>query len=222
MYAAKIKAVKETPQGTLLEVLLPFESKTDEINRLKGKDEYLKGVIYFNDGRLHSDKQHRAIFAIIGDIARWWADDREWTRKYFQDEFCGLYDIESFSLSHLSPDCASVSLARHFITYLLEVCLKEGIPLRESGLRLTDDTDKYLYLCIKYRKCAICGIEGETHHIDAIGMGRDRKHYDDWQHKKICLCREHHSEAHTLGAKTFKSKYHIYGIKYIERAVDNE
>lgn len=217
MYPAQIHATKETPDGTWLTVLIPRESKTDEIKRLTGDEGYLTGSIYFDDGRYISSKQQRAIFALIRDISSWWADDAEFTRKYFQEEFCFTYDIEPFSLSHSRGNCVSVTIARNFITFLLEECLKHSIPLKEGGLTLTDDTDKYLYLCLKYRKCCVTGKDGEVHHWDVIGMGRNRKHYDDSEHRKICLCREMHDEAHIIGRETFAAKYHVYGIKYEEQ-----
>jgi len=183
---------------------------------MTGDNAFLSGSIYFDDGRYISSKQQRAIFAIIRDISNWWADDREFTRKWFQEEFCFVYDMDSFSLSHQKDNCASVTVGRHFITFLLEECLKHSIPLRECGLTLTDDTDRYLYLCLKYRKCCVSGRDGEVHHVDAIGIGRNRRKYDDSDHRKICLSRELHTEAHTIGWLTFAEKYHVYGIIYNE------
>ena len=217
MYKAKIFDTKETKEGTWLKVLIPHESKTDEVNRLKGNGLYLGGSIYFDDGRFITGKQQRAIFAIVRDMADWWADDPEYTRKVFQEAFCLLHDIDAFSLSHFNSNCATVTIARHFITYLLEVCLQHSIPLKEGALKLTDDIDRYLYLCIKYAKCCICGKDGELHHWDAIGAGRDRKTYDDTSNRKIQLCRHHHTEAHQIGRETFTAKYKVYGIKYKER-----
>ena len=82
-----------------------------------------------------------------------------------------------------------------------------------------DDIGKYLWLCIKYRKCTICGQHGEIHHLNAVGAGRDRKHIDHSQHDLICLCREHHNEAHQIGVNTFKKKYQVDGIKLSSKDV---
>lgn len=77
-----------------------------------------------------------------------------------------------------------------------------------------DDIERYIRLSLEKRFCAVCGaIEGvEVHHWDAIGMGRDRTHYNDSNHRKICLCRGHHTEAETIGRDTFADKYHVYGV----------
>lgn len=119
--------------------------------------------------------------------------------------------IEYFSLSN-----CSISTARDFITYLIDFILANDIPLSEKALKRTDDIDRYLWSCIKYKKCCICGRKGEMHHWDAIGMGRNRKLYDDSKHRKIQLCREHHTEAHKIGKDAFEKKYHVYGIIYKE------
>ena len=116
-----------------------------------------------------------------------------------------------FSLSN-----CSISQAREFITFIIDFILKEDISLSDAALSRTDDIDRYLWSCIKYKRCAICGRKGETHHWDAIGMGNDRKTFDDSLKRKIQLCREHHTEAHTIGRDTFGVKYHVYGIIYKE------
>ena len=63
----------------------------------------------------------------------------------------------------------------------------------------------------------MCGRPGEIHHVDAIGMGRDRRRVDDRRMRKICLRREHHTEAHKIGQPAFMDKYHVHGIYYEER-----
>lgn len=108
-------------------------------------------------------------------------------------------------------DC-SVGTARDFITFLMDFVLKEGIQLSDSGIERADDVGKYLYACIKHRKCAVCGKDGEIHHVDTIGMGNDRRRVDDSGYRKICLCRTHHTIAHQRGMPSFEKMYHVYGI----------
>ena len=96
---------------------------------------------------------------------------------------------------------------------MLEYALEEGIPLSEPGVERTEDIGKYLYYCIKHKRCAVCGKAGEIHHVDTIGMGRDRRLVDDSNYRKICLCRAHHTAAHQRGMKAFEEMYHVYGIK---------
>ena len=102
--------------------------------------------------------------------------------------------------------------AREFINTILEYALENGIPLTEEAINRTDDIGRYLYFCIMHKKCAVCGRPGEIHHEDAIGMGNNRKTLDDSNHKKICLCRLHHTQAHQLGVVRFTEMYKVYGI----------
>ena len=115
---------------------------------------------------------------------------------------------EYFSLS----DC-SVDTAREFINTILDYALEMGIELTDFAVNRTDDTSRYLYSCMKNKRCAVCGRDGEVHHVDTIGMGNDRRKVDDSKYRKICLCRKHHTEIHTIGTTSFQEKYHVYGIE---------
>ena len=94
----------------------------------------------------------------------------------------------------------------------MNFAIENGIPLSDLGTNRTDDIGKYLYFCIKHKKCCICGKPGEIHHVDAIGMGNDRRKVDDSNHRKMCLCRMHHTIAHKRGMDAFEQMYKVYGI----------
>ncbi len=64
----------------------------------------------------------------------------------------------------------------------------------------------------EYFKFNFCG---EVHHVDRIGMGRDREQIVHIGLKAICLCRKHHDEAHRHEKELF-DKYKIYGIELDE------
>lgn len=132
-------------------------------------------------------------------------EQEEWL-KFLHEERTGE---RPFSLS----DC-SMDTAREFLNTILEYALKEGVPLSDAGVNRTDDIGRYLYYCLKHKKCAVCGLPGEIHHVDTIGMGRDRRQVDDSEYRKICLCRKHHTIAHQRGMQAFEGMYHVYGIKY--------
>lgn len=83
----------------------------------------------------------------------------------------------------------------------------------DMAVNRTDDISAALYSALKHKRCVLCGRDGEIHHVDAIGMGRNRLEIIHLGMRVICLCREHHSEAHQIGQKTFDEKYHVYGIK---------
>ena len=83
------------------------------------------------------------------------------------------------------------------------------MPLTEQLKEYFDDTERYVKACVRNRICVICGKPGDIHHLDAIGMGRNRNKIDDSGYRKICLCRVHHTEAHQVGWNTFTTKYHL-------------
>ena len=210
---------KETKDGTYLYVLLPEESLTDEIKKFS-ENGILKGELRIDDGRTISSKQRKKAWATLTDIALWsgnydkkkpaWLDgDKENDHWYLKHMYMIYSGEEYFSLS----DC-SMTTARYYISFLLDFCLGWNVPLSEPILHRTDDIDAAIYATLKNKKCIVCGAEGEIHHWDPIGMGRDRNTYDDSEYRKLCLCRIHHDEAHSIGGKTFEEKHHVYGIIY--------
>lgn len=162
-----------------------------------------------NDGRYITAEQRRKAYATLADISEYTGYLPEETKQRMKWLHMTKTGERYFSLS----DC-SMTLAREFINTLLDFCLYNGVQMAEGICDRTDDIDHALYICIKYRKCAICGRAGEIHHWDAIGMGNDRRTVDDRFHRKICLCRMHHTQAHTLGGERFAAMYHVYGILY--------
>lgn len=115
---------------------------------------------------------------------------------------------EYFSLS----DC-SVTTAKEYINCIIDFCLEYGVPIKNDTLiNRTDDINTYLYICLKYRKCAVCGRPADVHHIDRVGIGRDRDKINHLGLKAIALCRKHHAEAHNRG-QAFLDDNHIYGVE---------
>ena len=54
--------------------------------------------------------------------------------------------------------------------------------------------------------CLICRKEAEPHHLDAIGMGRNRKKELKEHFTAIPLCRVHHGEYHQYARSWFEKK----------------
>ena len=160
-----------------------------------------------DDGRTISVMQRKKAYATIRDMAEWTGYPPEVMKEIMKYEFMIRTGEEYFSLS----DC-SVNLAREFISMLIEFSLEHGIQLSDLAINRTDDIGRYLYYCIKHKRCAVCGRPGEIHHVDTIGMGNDRRRVDDREYRKICLCREHHTEAHNMGMTAFEEKHKVYGI----------
>lgn len=209
-YFSQIRAIKETEEGTDLIVHIPNEQVAKKISKYRSNNK-VDAELRINDGRSITVDQRKKIFATIKDISLHTGHHPEDLRAFLLYEYC----IETGELPFSLSSC-SISQARDYITSIIDFVLKHNIALSDKGLERTDDIDRYLYGCIKYKKCCLCGRKGETHHEDAIGMGNDRKTLDDSEHRKIQLCRKHHSIAHNMGIDSFKLKYHVYGIKYEE------
>ena len=163
--------------------------------------------IRLNDGRTISSDQRKKIFALIRDIAIWSGHEPEYLRQLLTWDFVCKKDIEWFSLSDVD-----MTTAKEYITYLIEFCFYFGIPTKDTMLNYTDDIGKYLYLCLEYKRCAICNSHGEIHHVDRVGMGFDREKIVHKGLKAMCLCRRHHIKAHE-DEKTLFKENHIYGIR---------
>jgi Protein of unknown function (DUF968). len=163
--------------------------------------------IRLNDNRFISGDQRRKIFAIIRDIAMWSGHEPEYIRQLMTWDFICKEGTEWFSLSNVD-----MTTARSFITELIGFCFNWEVPTKDTLLNQTDDIGKYLYLCLEYRKCAICNAHAQVHHVDRIGMGRNREDIVHVGLKAIALCEKHHTEAH-YGEKALFEKYYIYGIK---------
>lgn len=199
----EIDKYREGQDGTELIISIPGKHIGDQISRKRIRNAEMR----FDDGRHISAEQRKKVYATIRDIADYTGylpeEQKEWL-KYLHISNTGC---DYFSLS----DC-TMDTAREFINTILEYALENGVPLSEDAINRTDDIGRYLYFCIKNKKCAVCGKPGEIHHEDAIGMGNDRKKVDDSNHKKICLCRLHHTMAHQLGVIRFTEMYKVYGI----------
>lgn len=160
-----------------------------------------------DDGRQISAVQRKKIFALVRDISNWSGHDPEELRRLLTWDFRSLDGGPDFSLSDVD-----MTTAREFITYLIDFCFRWGVPTRDSLLERTDDIGKYLYLCLEHRKCAICNDRADVHHVDAVGMGRDRESIVHEGMRAIALCRKHHQEAHQAGQDFFQ-RYHVFGIR---------
>lgn len=198
--------------GTSLQIKIPGVDLGQYITEKKAR----YAEIRIDDGRAITSLQRRKAYATIRDISSWTGylpeEQKEWLKYLYIERTGNPY----FSLS----DC-SMDTAREFINIILDYALEEGIPLSERGIERTDDIGRYLYSCIKNKRCAVCGRPGEIHHVDAIGAGRDRRHVDDSGYRKICLFREHHTAAHQRGMKAFEQMYHVYGIVVQEDIAGN-
>lgn len=173
--------------------------------------------VRIDDGRHVSAEQRRKAYATIRDIADYTGYLPEEQKEWLKVEYMMRTGERYFSLATCSMDTAKA-----FIDTILDFAIENGIPLSDSPIYRAEDIDRYLYSCLKNRRCAVCGRAGEIHHVDAIGMGKDRRHTDDSRNRKMCLCRDHHTQAHQMGNDAFCKLYKVYGILYTESDVSEK
>lgn len=203
-----IKRIREDQEGTTMEIFIPNRALYEYVYSHCIK----KGELIISDGRQITPMQRRKAYAMEGDIAEYCGylsrGERHFIHEELKIECQKQYGIPAFSLS-----TCSVDMARAYINFLIEYALENGVVLSDYILNRSDDIDSTLIACIRAKRCCLCGRPGEIHHIDTIGMGNDRKTYDDSYNRIICLCRAHHTEAHAKGVQEFCRLHKVYGIE---------
>ena len=182
---------------------------------LRGLGNLTTGDLLLNDCRMISRQQQKKIYAMIGDISDYTGHQVEFLKSYLKCEYIKMYGGEWFSLGYVD-----MTTARKFIEFILHICFEWEVPLKLNTVDLTRDVNNYLYLCLKYRKCAVCGCHADIHHHEnLVGMGIDRAKHNHIDSRFIALCRVHHNECHNIGHKTFEDKYKITAIKLNKAAI---
>ena len=193
--------------GRMLTIRAPYENAERYIRR-----QYGEVVIGLEDGRRISPEQRRKSYALMGEIAEWAGYEPEEIKETMKHEFrkkiARSLEKEMFSLS----DC-DVTTAREFINYLIDFILRNDVPTHRPLAELADDIDRYVYSCLIRKKCAVCGLKADLHHVDRIQMGNDRTKVHHIGRRCLPLCRVHHQEIDNLGDERFIERYHLkYGI----------
>lgn len=180
------------------------------------KREYKDCNIQLIDSRPISDKQRRTCYALLKDIANSTGMGLDPTKEYMKIKFL-TEDLQETADQMFSLSNAPMSLVCAFQRFLVHFLLDWDIPCSFPLLDFVDDIQDYLYACLVYKKCCICGKTTDLHHVDSVGIGRDREDIIHEGMKVQPLCREHHTEAHTIGQISFNEKYHIRGGIVLDR-----
>lgn len=206
----------KTPIDEVKGVIVGYDERRGELLIRAKYDDYFtltkRGYktcqVQLNDSRQISDKQRKACYSLIRAIADETGEDRGLMKEYMKIKFLaddlGETADRIFSLSN-----APMSLVCAFQRFLVRMILEYDIPCSFPLLDFVDDIQDYIYSCLVNKKCCICGKKADLHHTDHVGMGRDRTEIAHEGMKVQPLCREHHTEAHTIGQKTFNEKWHL-------------
>lgn len=206
---SEIKAIKELDHGT--ELIVGVNEKVKEhILRCREGGKVI-AELRISDGREITNEQRKKFYASCKDIADYMGEFPEYVKEYFKFIYCYKNRKESISLSS-----CSVTEARELINELMDFCIEHGVQLSDTGINRTDDIDRYLYSCLRFRRCAITGKpNADIHHCEGsrVGMGGNRKEISNKGRKLIALSREWHNKVHTEGEEEIFKKYKIYGIE---------
>lgn len=188
-------------------------------------------TIIWQDARLISPEQRRKAWALIGEIAAWagymTAADKDMVNTNMKIDFLvqraqrlTTAAIEQIGASQFSLSDVDMTTARLYITFLIDFCIENGVPSKQPLWELADDIEAYVYHCATHQACAVCRKHAGLHHVDAVGMGRDRDEIVHVGMRAIPLCwgvGGHHQEAHQLGNERFFDKYHLEPITIDEK-----
>ena len=200
--------VEERDNGLSIFVPFPHDKKKPE------GYQSVVGVELVDKRHISADQRKKA-YVLISYIAAWWGyTPLEAMKEMLKLMFVGEAETlrRTFSLS----DC-DMTTARLFITYLIDFCILHGVDVGEPLYQLSEDIPRYVWACLMNKRCAVCGRKAELHHVDAVGMGRNRKEICHIGMRALPLCREHHTEIHAVGREDFLKRYFLEPVRIDER-----
>ena len=174
------------------------------------KREYKECLVQPIDSRSLSDQQRKMCYALLREISEYTGQGMDSAKEWMKIKFLAE-DLEQTADKIFSLSNAPMSLVCAFQRFLIRFILEWDIPCRFSLLEYVDDVADYIYSCLVTKKCCICGAPTDLHHIDRVGMGRNRHDMIHEGMEVLPLCREHHQEAHTMPDAEFFERYHIPG-----------
>lgn len=174
------------------------------------KRDYRECLVQLVDSRPLSDKQRRTCYALLREISEYTGQGLDPTKEWMKIKFLAE-DLEQTADRIFSLSNAPMSLVCAFQRFIVRFILDWDIPCRFSLLDMVDDVQDYIYSCLMNKKCCICGQHTDLHHVERVGMGRSRDEIIHEGMEVLPLCREHHTQAHTMPDEEFFAKYHLPG-----------
>ena len=176
--------------------------------------DYEEVVIGYPDGRGITPEQRKKAYALMGEIAEYIGDYAESVKAQMKMEFL-LTRLQGVQRRMFSLADVDRTTAKEFITFLVDFIIEHGIPTKVSLLDNCEDTGRMIYASAMHKRCAVCGLEADIHHIDRVGMGNDRKDISHLGRRFLPLCRKHHTICHN-DEKSFLADNHLVPIRIDE------
>ena len=178
-----------------------------------------RAVLYIEERDKISDEQRKLLFALWRDYETYTGVPIDAVEAWFKYQYMLHADLDR--LPSVSRGRMSKHLATDFITYTLEYYLNNGIPFAQADWYKGADVARVCYAMLLKRVCFACGKEhADVAHVEAVGMGRNRKTIDHTKHHVMTQCRECHQEQHTSGIDTFMSRHHIVPIQLTDKEIE--
>lgn len=175
-------------------------------------------MVLWHDSRTISPEQRRKAWALIGEISAAYgylsAGDREQLNADLKRQFLiqRMDELTAEAIKRFSLSDCDQTTARLYITYLIDFVVEHDIPTKEMTAELCEDIEAYVYQCMMHKRCCICRKPADLHHVDRVGMGRNRYDIVHVGMEAITLCRDHHREAHDHGDARLLERYHLEPI----------
>ena len=174
------------------------------------KREFKTCLVQPIDGRPLSDKQRNTCYKLLREISNYTGQGLDPTKEWMKLKFIAE-DLEQTADKIFSLSNAPMSLVCAFQRFLVRFILDWDIPTRFPLLDMVDDVNDYIYACLISRKCCITGRAATLHHVERVGMGRNREEIIHEGMEVLPLSPEMHAEAHTMPDQAFFDKYHLPG-----------
>ena len=218
--------IQEHAQGTITDIMedgtAVIHAALPDLDRALLRD-YGKVEIILPDGRRISPEQRRKVYALIGEVAEYVDGIRnagtvESAKRTLKMEFM-LSRMEGMERRLFSLASCDVTTAREFINFLVDFIVENDIPTRVPLIENCEDVARYVYACLLNKKCAVCGRHADLHHCNGgiVGMGNNRERVNHIGRPALPLCREHHTEIHSIGQEEFLRRYIIEPVRIDER-----
>lgn len=210
--------------GNTITLKLHDEIDIKKVQRLTENNRFLTLLNFYDKNSITVD-QRAHFYALVGDIYEYTGVPKDIIEADLKYMFMHHYYLDE--MPSLADGAMERSTATELITFVIELCVREGIPFRKQQFYLTADVSRILYAYTMKRLCWVCGKEHSSlhHAVNLVGMGGDRTKFNHLQSKFMVLCEggtdvedenkiaSHHGEAHKIGLKAFCEKYHFYPIK---------
>nr|DAG09949.1 MAG TPA: Putative HNHc nuclease [Caudoviricetes sp.] len=185
------------------------------IERLKtifdGYDGERQAEIFIKDPRGFTVEQRKFFFALLNDIYKETGLSVDEMKDYIYSMF-RYATGNNISLSNQSV--STVDDVSYLTNLVLDFIFEHDIPFKDGYEVPPQNIQYFFYKCLMTRTCCNCGRKpADIHHVDAVGMGNNRKKINNSGRRFMALCRVCHTKIHTEGFSEFTNKRLLMPIK---------